>query len=185
METGVEMAAQPCPQLVSYEEFVGLAEKSDVDLELHFGQVVEMGRPTFRHVALQKRIERLLEAALGPGWDVLIEMPYRALPQYESRSADVGVVAAQRYHSAIRQNYLSGSPEIVVEVFSPKSNTAAEMAEKAALCLGTGTLQFWVVDERFSIVTVTTASGTSVFTQGQRIPLGIVDTSIPINDIFA
>ena len=179
------MAAQPCPQLVSYEEFVGLAEKSDVDLELHFGQVVEMGRPTFRHVALQKRIERLLEAALGPAWNVLVEMPYRALPQYESRSADVGVVASQRYQAAIRQNHLHGSPEIVVEVFSPKSNTAAEMAEKAALCLGTGTLQFWVVDERFSIVTVTTASGTNVFTPGQRIPLGVVDTSISVSDIFA
>jgi hypothetical protein len=59
------------------------------------------------------------------------------------------------------------------------------MAEKAALCLGTGTLQFWVVDERFSVVTVTTASGTNVFTCGQRIPLGVVDASIPINDIFA
>jgi len=31
------MAAQPCPQLVSYEEFVPLAERSSVDLELHFG----------------------------------------------------------------------------------------------------------------------------------------------------
>ncbi len=179
------MAARPCPQLVSYEEFVGLAEKSAVDLELHFGQVVEMGRPTFRHVALQKRIERLLEAALGPAWDVLVEMPYRALPQYESRSADVGVVASQRYQAAVRQNYLPGSPEIVVEVFSPKSNTHAEMAEKAALCLGTGTLQFWVVDERFSVVTVTTASGTNVLIPGQRIPLGLADTSIPVNDIFA
>jgi hypothetical protein len=59
------------------------------------------------------------------------------------------------------------------------------MAEKAALCLGTGTLQFWVVDERFSIVTVTTASGTNVFTPGQRIPLGVVDTSISVSDIFA
>ena len=178
------MAAQPCPQLVSYEEFVGLAEKSAVDLELHFGQVVEMGRPNSRHVAIQHRIMELLRAALGPNWEVLTEMPYRALPQYESRSADVGVVAAQRYHSAIRQNYLPGSPEIVVEVFSPKSNTAAEMGEKAALCLGTGTFQFWVVDERLSVVTVTTAAGTLVFTRGQRIPLGLVDASIPVNDIF-
>jgi len=179
------MAAQPCPQLVSYEEYVGLAEKSEVDLELHFGQVVRMGRPNSRHVALQKRIERLLEAALGPAWDVLVEMPYRALPQYEARSADVGVASHSRWLDALKNESLAGSPEIVVEVFSPKSNTTAEMAEKAALCLGTGALQFWVVDERFSIVTVTTASGTNVFTRDQRIPLGVLDASIPINDIFA
>jgi Uma2 family endonuclease len=179
------MAAQPCPQLVSYEEYVGLAEKSGVDLELHFGQVVEMGRPNSRHVALQKRIMELLEAALGPAWGVFVEMPYRALPQYEARSADVGIASQSRWLDALKNESLGGSPEIVVEVFSPKSNTAAEMAEKAALCLGTGTLQFWVVDERFSVVTVTTASGTNVFTCGQRIPLGVVDASIPINDIFA
>jgi len=85
----------------------------------------------------------------------------------------------------LKENYLTGSPEIVVEVFSPKSNTAAEMAEKASLCLGTGTVQFWVVDERFSIVSVTTASGTNVFTAGQRIPLGITDASLAVDDIFA
>ncbi len=179
------MAAQPCPRLVSYEEFVRLAEMSAVDLELHFGQVVEMGRPTFRHVAVQKRIQSLLEAVLGPAWGVLMEMPYRALPQYESRSADVGVVSAQRYQLGMKQNYLLGSPEIVVEVFSPKSNTAAEMAEKASLCLTTGTLRFWVVDDRTSTITVTTPTGTTVFGAGDVVPLGIADASIPLSDIFA
>jgi Uma2 family endonuclease len=179
------MAAQPCPQLISYEEFVPLAERSSVDLELHFGQVIEMVRPNSRHVALQKRIERLLEAALGLSWDVLVEMPYRALPQYEARSADVGAISQQRWQEALKSESLHGSPEIVVEVFSPKSNSASEMAEKAALCLGTGTLEFWVVDDRTPTVTVTTASGTNVFTASQRIPLGIADGSLAVDEIFA
>ncbi|MGA2183877.1 MAG: Uma2 family endonuclease [Bryobacteraceae bacterium] len=179
------MAAQSWPRLVTYEEFVPLAETSNTHLELHFGQVVDMGLPTLRHVSLQKRIERLMEGALGSEWEVLVEMPYRALPQFESRSADVGAVSGQRFQAGLKENYLTGSPEIVVEVFSPKSNTAAEMAEKASLCLGTGTVQFWVVDERFSIVSVTTASGTNVFTAGQRIPLGITDASLAVDDIFA
>jgi Uma2 family endonuclease len=179
------MAAQPCPQLVSYEEFVPLAERSVVNLELHFGQVIEMARPAFRHVALQQRIRDLLEAALGPAWGVLVEMPYRALPQYESRSADVGVVSMPRWQAALQQNSLLGPPEIVVEVFSPKSNTPAEMAEKATLCLGTGAPRFWVVDDRASTVTVTTATETAVFGAGDRVPLGITDASIPVSDIFA
>ena len=179
------MAAQPCPQLVSYDEFVELAEKSGNNLELHFGQVIDMGRPTFGHVVLQKRIQNLLEKVLGPAWGVLAEMPYRTLPQYESRSADIGVTTAERWQTALKQNFLMGSPELVIEVFSPKSNTVAEMAEKASLCLGTGAVQFWVVDERFSIVTVTTSSGTRVFATGERIPLGIADASLALDEIFA
>ncbi|MGA3028132.1 MAG: Uma2 family endonuclease [Bryobacteraceae bacterium] len=179
------MAAQPWPRLVTYEEFVPLAERSDADLELHFGQVVEMGRPIPRHVALQKRIERLLETALGSAWEVLVEMPYRAFPQYEARSADVGVASAQRWQIALKKDSLFGSPEIVIEVFSPKSNTAAEMAEKAALCLTTGTLQFWVVDDRTSTITVTTPTETVAFRAGDIIPLGIADASIPVSGVFA
>jgi Uma2 family endonuclease len=179
------MAAQPCPQLVSYEEFARLAERSDADLELHFGQVIEMARPTALHVALQHRIRDLLKAQLEPTWEVLTEMPYRALPQYEARSADVGVASQNRWKAALKNESVLGSPEIVIEVFSPKSNTASEMAEKASLCLGTGAVQFWVVDERFSIVSVTTASGTSVFTTGERIPLVIADGSLAVDGIFA
>ena len=179
------MAAQPCPQLVSYEEFVPLAERSSVNLELHFGQVIEMVRPNSRHVALQKRIERLLEAALGPSWHVLVEMPYRALPQYEARRADIGVTSQQRWREALKAESLRGSPEIVVEIFSAKSNTALEMAERAALCLGTGTLQFWVVDDRTPTVSVTAAPGTSVFTADQKIPLGIADGSLAVDEILA
>ena len=179
------MAAQPCPQLVSYEEFVDLAERSEDNLELHFGQVVHMGQPTALHVHLQRRIQKILEAALGPAWEALTEMPYRALPSYESRGADIGVTTAERWQTALKKNFLMGSPELVVEVFSPKSNTVAEMAEKASLCLGTGAVQFWVVDERFSIVTVSTASGTRVFAAGERIPLGIADASLAVDEIFA
>ena len=178
------MAAQPCPRLVGYEEFVRLAETSAVNLELHFGQVVEMGRPTPLHVELQHRIRDLLKAVLGPAWEVLTEMPYRAFPQYEARSADVGVASAHRWRTALKQDSLFGSPEIVIEVLSPKSNSPAEMAEKAALCLTTGTLQFWVVDDRTSTITVTTPTDTAVFVAGDLVPLGIADASIPVSDIL-
>jgi Uma2 family endonuclease len=114
-----------------------------------------------------------------------MEMPYRAFPQYEARSADVGVTSEQRWQTALELDSLAGSPEIVIEVFSPKSNTQAEMAEKAALCLTTGTLQFWVVDDRASTITVTTQNGTAVFAAGDPVPLGIADASIPVSDIFA
>ena len=91
----------------------------------------------------------------------------------------------ERSREALKRRFLLGSPEIVVEVLSPDSNTVAEMAEKASLCLVTGAVQFWVVDERFSTVTVNTASGTRVYGAGQRIPLGIADASLAVDEIFA
>jgi Uma2 family endonuclease len=171
--------------MTSYEEFRRVADSSGENLELHFGQVIDMGRPGPRHVHLQRRIYELLAALLGPAWEVIIEMPYRGLPHYESRSADIGVVRTERWQAALERDSLLGSPEMVVEVFSPKSNTAAEMAEKASLCLGTGAVQFWVVDERTPSVSVATLSGTRVFSAGERIPLGIADTSLAVDDIFA
>jgi len=171
--------------MTSYEEFRCLADASGENLELHFGQVIDMGRPGPRHVHLQRRIHGLLTALLGPAWEVVVEMPYRGLPHYESRSADIGVVRAERWRAALERDSLLGSPEMVVEVFSPKSNTVAEMAEKASLCLGTGAVQFWVVDERTLSVSVATLSGTRVFTSGERIPLGIADASLAVDDLFA
>jgi Uma2 family endonuclease len=179
------MAAQPCPQLVSYEEFVRLAETSPVKVELHFGQVIEMARPTPRHIEIQYRLQDLLRAVFGSAWAARIEMPYRAFPQFEARSADVGVASNERWQAALKTDSLFGSPEIVIEIFSPKSNAAAEMAEKATLCLGTGALQFWVVDDRYSIVTVTTPDGRSVYGAGGTIPLGIAGATIAVSDFFA
>lgn len=112
-------------------------------------------------------------------------MPYRALPQYEARSADVGVVSQERYQAGLKQGSLAGLPEIVIEIFSPKSNSPAEMAEKASLCLTTGTLQFWVVDDRTSTITVTSPTETAVFGTGDLIPLGIAGASLAVHGIFA
>jgi len=116
---GLSMTAisltQPCPQLVSYEEYVPLAESSELDLELHFGRVVTRQWAGIRHVERRHRIQDLMEGALGPAWEVLAGMPFRALPQYEGRNADVGVVSVERWKEALKLDYLARSPEIVID----------------------------------------------------------------------
>jgi Uma2 family endonuclease len=178
------MAVHVLPRLVSYTEFESLSDRPGVDLELHFGQVIERGQPSPRHVALQHRIHELLKAILDSSWQVLIEASYRALPEYEARRTDVAVVTAERWKTAIATGSLMGSPELVIEVLSP-SNNEGEMTDRAGLCLGSGTVEFWVVDDRSSTITVTTRDDSSVFAAGDLIPLRIADVKLAAVDVFA
>jgi Uma2 family endonuclease len=169
---------------VSYMEFVTLPDRAGVHLELHFGRLTQVKQLSPRHVSLQHRIQKLLEAILDSSWQVLIEAPYRALPEYEARRSDVAVVSEARWKAAVATGSLIGSPELVVEVLSP-SNTEEDMTERAGLCLGTGTVAFCVVDDRTSTLTVTTRNGSSVFGSGHFIPLRIADANLALNDVFA
>ena len=178
------MAVHVLPRLVSYTEFESLPDRPGVDLELHFGQVIETRQPSPRHVALQHRIQKLLEAILDSSWQVLIEAPYRVLPEYEARRSDVAVVTAERWKTAVATGSLMGSPELVVEVLSP-SNNEEEMTERAGLCLGSGTVEFWVVDDRRSTITVTSRDGSRVFEAGEFIPLRIADVKLAASDVLA
>src|ERR1700722_13273686 len=125
------MAAFPEPLLVTVEEYYDLPRRDDVILELHWGRLVELSRPKPWHMKLQLRIAELLKVRSGPDWTVVIELPFRALPQYALRAVAVGVIARNRWETA-GENDISGSPEIVFEVLSP-SNRRGEMTERASL----------------------------------------------------
>lgn len=121
------MAALLVPCLVGYGEFVNLPDRPAVDLELHFGQVIEMGRPTLWHLAPQHHSEAA-GGLLDLSWQVLIKAPYRALAEYEALHSIVVVVSGSRWNAAVAARWLMGSPEVVIEVLAP-SNTKGEMAE--------------------------------------------------------
>ena len=168
---------------MSVEEFYDLPERDDVMLELHWGQLVELSRPKYWHLKLQKRIAALLEQRSGPGWSAMVELPFRAVPKNDLRAADVGVVSKQR-EDEIGDGDLFGSPEIVVEILSP-SNRGKEIEERMLLCLSTGTQQFCVVDRSKRSVTVTTAEGERAVYQGDdEIPFPLLGTSIRVSEIW-
>jgi Uma2 family endonuclease len=77
-----------------------------------------------------------------------------------------------------------GSPELVVEVLSP-SNNEVEMMDRAGLFLGSGAVEFWVVDDRRSTITVTSRDGSRVFEAGEFIPLRIADVKLAASDVLA
>ena len=171
--------------LMTVDEYCQLPEREDVIQELHWGQVVHLARPKMKHTRLQNRLVDLLRP-LAAGWGTVgAEMPFRALPEYDLRGADVALVSRERWNATDEDGYLQGSPELVIEVLPP-SNTKAEMREKAALYLSTGCVEFWVVDPKRRTVSITRRDGQNVsFGSGAQIHLAMLGADIAVDEIFA
>jgi len=173
-------------QLMTVAEFCNLPDDDGaVYHELRNGEVVAVARPKIGHQLIQGRVRDYFKALVPPGSYVQTTVPFRALPEYELRVADVAYVAPARWASANLDDYLTGAPDLVIEVLSP-SNTAAEMYEKERLCLENGTREFWVLDALHRLVKVSTPDGTTrTYKSDQEIPLPMFgENRLAVNDIF-
>jgi Uma2 family endonuclease len=172
--------------LMTVEEFRALPEdKGSVYSELHYGKVVHLTRPKFKHYRIQHRLCRLFEPLSPEGSLVGIELAFRALPEHELRAADVAWVNPDRVGGIDPEDNLRGAPDLVVEVLS-RSNTVAELYDKEKLCLENGALEFWVVDPARKQVKVSTPDGKTVtWRSGDQIPLAFFGgASISVDSIF-
>jgi Uma2 family endonuclease len=170
------------PLLMTVEQYRELPEREDVIQELHWGRVVTLTRPKLKHTKLQERLVGLLRSRAEGKGVVWAEVPFRALPEYDIRAADVAFVSQKRWNTD--EDDLHGSPELVIEVLSP-SNTRAEMREKASLCLATGAQEFWVIHPKRRTVLVMQRDGrTLLYAMGQRIPLTLFGGELAVEEIF-
>lgn len=178
------MAAIGEPLLMTVEQFDLLPERKDVSEELRRGQLVTLPRPEAWHVKLQMKLTQLLQPMAAKQGYVVVELPFRAVPEYDVRTADVAVVAKARWDEA-NEGYLAGAPELVIEILSP-SNSKSQIREYAALCLANGCEEIWVVDYRNKTVTVTKKDGHSVrYSGGMDVPSNAFGAaSIGIDLIF-
>jgi len=171
--------------LMTVDEYCRLPEREDVIRELHWGHVVDLIRPEMKHTRLQYRLVELLRPLAAGRGRVAAEVPFRALAEYDVRGADVAFVSQARWNATGEDDYLRGSPELVIEVLSP-SNTKAEMREKAALYLSTGCVEFWVVDPKLRSVSITRRDGQNVsFGSGAQVHLSLLGADIAVDEIFA
>jgi len=179
------MATAAEPLLMSVEQYRSLPSRADSIQELRWGQVVTLTFPKKQHTKIQSRLQDLLRpAAEGKGL-LAIEFPFRAVPEYDLRAADVAFVSSERWEQTPDNDNLHGAPELVIEVLSP-SNTPAEMREKAALCLSNRSEEFWIVDLQKRTVTVMRkGESTQVYHADDQISLRLLDTRFTIADIFA
>jgi Uma2 family endonuclease len=152
--------------------------------ELHHGEVVIMTRPVMKHYRIQRRLARLHESASG---DMIVgtELAFRAEPEHEFRIAGVAAVHKQRWDAVDPNGYLTGAPDIVIEVLSP-SNTASEMLDKRELCLKNGCREFWIVNPDRRTVEVATSEGQfRIYSNDAEIRIqSFGGTAIKVSDIF-
>jgi len=171
---------------MTVEQFRQLPETGPYYYELRHGELVQVTRPKAKHFRVQKRIEQLLERAVGDRGVVAMEFAFRALPEHELRVADVAFVSKERWETMDLEDNLRGAPDLVIEVLSP-SNTAAEIYDKEKLCLENGCREFWVADSDRRQVKVSTPDGrTTTYLAGQEIPLEqFAEGTLAVDSIFA
>jgi len=128
----------------------------------------------------------LLKRLVGDTGVVQMEMAFRPTPEHEVWQADVACVSVERDAATDDDEYLMGSPELVIEVLSP-SNTMDEILERQDICLANGCVSFWTVDPKRQIVMVTTPDRrTVVFDRQSLVPLPEpLEGSIEIAKVFS
>ncbi|MBY0374970.1 MAG: Uma2 family endonuclease [Bryobacteraceae bacterium] len=172
--------------ILTVAEFARLPQPSGgVRLELRHGEVIELPPVKKLHTRIQKRLVSLLEAHADPSaYLVDKEFPFRPAAEHEVWIADVALYSRAAWDSTPDDDYFRGVPALVVEVLSP-SNTASEMLEREELCLGSGGLEFWLVDPARQTIKIIRASGQSVLlhTAGQ-IESTLLTAPIPVRRLF-
>lgn len=96
----------------------------------------------------------------------------------------MALISLATWKQTPRDDYYRGVQPIVIEVLSP-SNTAAEMLDREAVCLGNGGREFWLIDPERRTVRVAGGDGMSkVSGPDGVITSGLLDHGIPVRDIF-
>src|SRR5215813_13959818 len=108
--------ASTTAQLMTVEEFRKLPETEAFVYELHHGELVQLSRPKGKHLRIQRKLRRAIEIISGGAGVTETEVPFRALPEYELRAADVAWVSQERWDGMDDEDNLHGAPELVIEV---------------------------------------------------------------------
>jgi len=179
------MAARVESLLMTVEQFDALPERQDVFEELHWGLLVTLPRPKAWHVKLQMKLTQLLQPAAAERGYIVMELPFRAVAEYDLRAADVAFVSKSRWDE-VNDGYLFGPPELVIEIISP-SNTESQLREYAALCLANGCQEFWAVDHKARTVTVTNKNGDAArYSAGMNVPTKLLGgAGLAVDQVFA
>jgi len=169
--------------LMTVEEFLKLKDPKEGHYELHHGGVVLVPPPKWGHQDIQDLIQMLLKRLVGHKGAVRMEMAFRPTPEHEVWEADVGFVRAERAGTVGDDEYLSGAPDLVVEVLSP-SNTVDEINDKMSICMENGCSSFWIADPKRKRLSVTESDVTRHYGPEASFLCDLVGATVPVREIF-
>jgi Uma2 family endonuclease len=107
------------------------------------GQIIMSPPPSARHGSYQFKVADALRDALSTG-EFLTECPISTADGV--RAADVAWASDERMRELGNRSCFSRSPEICIEVLSPR-NSKREIEEKKALYFDAGAREVWVCDD--------------------------------------
>lgn len=167
--------------ILTVEEYLELPPCEDgFTDELIEGEIVLSPNAKPLHAKVVARLFEILKPVekLGyaRGMDFGCRLGERSLP-----GPDLAAIRAERWNSVKEDEYLIGSPELVVEVFSP-SNRKALMAQKAALYIQHGAEAVWVVYPKRRTVVVHDSEMQTEVRCGET--LNFHGVAIPVSSIF-
>lgn len=144
--------------------------------ELHFGVVVKVGLPPKWRFDRQRAIADLLAGLLAPsGWLVGMKMPYGLTADYDARAAEVGVCSRARWDTVSGEDFLIGSPDLVVQI---------DLERDAIAHLTHGATAVWIVKPEQQEVVVVTAQERKAYRHGEELDV-LGQARIPTDVIFS
>jgi Uma2 family endonuclease len=171
--------------LFTVEQYEQIPDPPGGRYELRHGELVVREWPIRPHKDLQRRLRGMLEkAARQTGYVADTDYPYRPLPENELWGADVVCLKESRERTP--DNWLMGSPELVIEVRSPEDGKY-ELYDRAMTTLaGEGAVEFWVIDPKSSSATVySKTGGIHAYSAPMAVPLAMFGGSIDLGALFA
>jgi Uma2 family endonuclease len=140
-----EAAASAFPKM-TYEEFLACADE-DVGAEWVDGEVIELSPASKRHQLIAGFIAAIFQhyvEAYKLGMVLIVPFQMKIGPKLSGREPDVLFVAARHLHR-LKETYLDGPADLVVEIISPESRARDRGAKFYEYEQG-GVREYWLVD---------------------------------------
>jgi Uma2 family endonuclease len=173
---------------VTIEQYLSYKAPPGKEDELIEGEIVLSPSPMPEHADLCARLYDLLKNLLqGSSFLVRQDTSMRLSTSESMPRPDVFVIDQTRWNAAARsKTHPTGSPQLVIEVFSPANDSEA-FRKKPRIYLDAGASAVWVVRSESQSIEVYDPQGTRCFSSGQEIhlPPPLPNGVIQINDIFS
>lgn len=171
----------------TFEDYLNLPEGSNY--QLINGELIMAPAPEIKHQQVSKKLFFILYQNVeqtGKGFvfyspiDVLID-------SYNVFQPDIVVILKENEYK-IKQKFIEGAPDVVIEIISP-STAYYDLVEKKERYLKAGVKEYWIVDPKVKSVEILKNETGNFITLSKAVIKGvilseIVDLKFEISEIF-